>query len=90
MRLLENNQCNIYSLRPLICRFYPFEFKFDLNKETDVFDFTLECPAINQGKVFEQKDFEKLFELEGTAWVTLSQLLEDVWLFQNYATIMAL
>ena len=60
---LESNQCDIYSLRPLICRFYPFELKFDLNKETHVFDFTLECPAINQGKVLSQKDFEKLFAL---------------------------
>lgn len=60
---LESNHCEIYSLRPLICRFYPFELKFDLNKDTHVFDFTLECPAINQGKVLRQKDFEKLFAL---------------------------
>ena len=60
---LESNLCSIYSLRPLICRFYPFELKFDLKKEAHVFDFTLECPAINQGKVLSQKDFEKLFVL---------------------------
>ena len=60
---LEGNQCKIYALRPLICRFYPFELKFDLNKETHVFSFTLECPAMNQGKVLSQKDFKRLFEL---------------------------
>jgi Fe-S-cluster containining protein len=60
---LKNNQCTIYSLRPLICRFYPFQLTYDLDKEKHVFDFTLECPAINQGKPFGKKEFEKLFEL---------------------------
>ena len=60
---LREGQCVIYEVRPLICRFYPFELKFELSKETHVFSFTLECPAINQGKVLSQKDFKKLFEL---------------------------
>ncbi len=60
---LKENQCSIYPIRPLICMFYPFELKFDKDKEVHVFDFTLECPGINQGKVLCQKDFKKLFEL---------------------------
>jgi uncharacterized protein len=60
---LKNNQCTIYSFRPLICRFYPFQLTYDLGSEKHVFDFTLECPAINQGKPFSKKEFEQLFEL---------------------------
>lgn len=62
---LKNNQCTIYTLRPLICRFYPFELKFDKNKKLYIFDFTLECPEINQNqnKVVSEKEFKKLFKL---------------------------
>ena len=60
---LKDNQCSIYLLRPLICRFYPFELKFDEKKRMHNFDFTLECPGINQGKLIGEKDFKKLFEL---------------------------
>ena len=60
---LKENQCTIYPLRPLICMFYPFELKFDKNKQLHVFDFTLECPGIGQGKDFNRVDFEKLFLL---------------------------
>ena len=60
---LKDNQCSIYMLRPLICRFYPFELKFDPNKNLHVFDFTLECLAISRGKIMTAKDFEELFAL---------------------------
>ena len=60
---LKDNQCSIYLLRPLICVFYPFELKFEKDKLLHIFDFTLECPGINQGKVVQEKDFKKLFEL---------------------------
>jgi hypothetical protein len=43
--------------------FYPFELKFDKDQNLHVFDFTLECPGINQGKVFQEKDFKKFFKL---------------------------
>jgi Fe-S-cluster containining protein len=58
---LKDNQCIIYPLRPLICMFYPFELKFNEDKETHVFDFTIECPGINQGKLLNDTDFQKLF-----------------------------
>jgi Fe-S-cluster containining protein len=60
---LKNNQCSIYASRPLICRFYPFELKFDQHKEQHVFNFTLECPGIGKGKNLVRKDFEVLFLL---------------------------
>ncbi len=60
---LKENQCSIYLLRPLICRFYPFELKFDKDKQLHVFDFTLECPGVGQGKDFSILDFKKLYDL---------------------------
>ena len=60
---LKDNRCSIYLLRPLICVFYPFELKFDKDKLLHIFDFTLECSGINQGKVVREIDFKKLFEL---------------------------
>jgi|YelNatPaOPRAMG01_1025707.scaffolds.fasta_scaffold125103_2 Fe-S-cluster containining protein len=60
---LENNRCIIYELRPLICRFYPFELKFDQDRGRYVFSYTLECPTINKGKALAKKDFEELFAL---------------------------
>jgi Fe-S-cluster containining protein len=60
---LKEKQCTIYHVRPLICRFYPFELKFDKDKQLHVFDFTVECPGIGQGKDFSINDFERLFDL---------------------------
>ena len=60
---LKDNECNIYQLRPLICRFYPFELKYNKDKELHNFDFTVECLGINYGKIFRKTDFEKLFDL---------------------------
>ncbi|MGA2387098.1 MAG: YkgJ family cysteine cluster protein [Candidatus Bathyarchaeia archaeon] len=59
---LKDNRCSIYPLRPLICMFYPFELKFAKNKQSHSFDFTVECPGINQGKVLDKTDFKKLFD----------------------------
>lgn len=59
---LKDNQCTIYELRPLICIFYPFELKFNAKSNQHVFDFTVECPGINQGKPFAREDFIELFE----------------------------
>jgi Fe-S-cluster containining protein len=60
---LKDNQCIIYEVRPLICNFYPFELKFDHDKDLHVFDFTLECPAIGKGKTVTRRDFDELFLL---------------------------
>jgi Fe-S-cluster containining protein len=59
---LENNCCTIYSLRPLICRFYPFELK---NAQSGKYSFlyTDECPGINTGRMLNEEYFRKMFRL---------------------------
>ncbi len=59
---LENNCCSIYSLRPLICRFYPFELKGMHNRKY-TFLYTAECPGINKGQALNEGYFRKLFQL---------------------------
>jgi Fe-S-cluster containining protein len=60
---LKDNQCCIYEYRPLICRFYPFELKFDPDKDQYAFNFTFECPGITKGRLVRKKDFKELFSL---------------------------
>jgi Fe-S-cluster containining protein len=57
---LKDNQCTIYKLRPLICMFYPFELKFDDDKDLHVFEFYAECPTIGTGKVLRRKRFQEV------------------------------
>ena len=59
---LEKNNCTIYSLRPLICKFYPFELKMSRNKKY-MFLFTEECPGINKGRMLCEGYFRKMFRL---------------------------
>jgi Fe-S-cluster containining protein len=60
---LKDNQCTIYELRPIICRFYPFELKFSSDQNRYLFSATLECVGIGKGKTLCKEDFEKLFLL---------------------------
>jgi Fe-S-cluster containining protein len=61
---LKNSRCTIYGLRPLICRFYPFELKFNPDSGIHVFNYTTECPALNKaGRLLLKKDFDELFLL---------------------------
>ena len=59
----KENRCSIYLLRPIICKFYPFDLKFDQKSQVYAFDFTLECPSIDNGDTWEKKDFSELFML---------------------------
>jgi len=59
---LQNDRCTIYSLRPLICRFYPFELKVMHNRKY-TFLHTKECPGINKGRLLSEDYFKKLFQL---------------------------
>ena len=59
---LENNCCTIYSLRPLVCRFYPFELKSSSNGKHR-FLFTEECLGINKGRMLGEGYFRKMFRL---------------------------
>ena len=56
---LKRNRCSIYSLRPLICRFYPFGLTLNENAQS-VFYFTRECPGIEKGRLMQEEDFRKL------------------------------
>jgi Fe-S-cluster containining protein len=58
---LKPDGCNIYKFRPMICKFYPFELKFDETQQKYTFTATTECPALNQGKRLTQTDFKQLF-----------------------------
>jgi Fe-S-cluster containining protein len=58
---LENNRCRIYSLRPLVCRFYPFELDSCGGKNS--FSFTEECPGIGKGGILREDYFKKMFRL---------------------------
>lgn len=60
---LKPEGCSIYGFRPLICRFYPFELKFDESQQKHVFSATSECPALNQGRHLTLTDFKRLFWL---------------------------
>lgn len=63
--LSSKNKCNIYSYRPLICKFYPFEL---INRINGKYEFlsTNECPGIDQGNILDKKYFKDLFELANT------------------------
>lgn len=58
----ENGGCRIYSLRPLVCRFYPFELRCVADGRF-LFLFTSECKGINRGAVLGGDYFKKLFRL---------------------------
>ncbi|MCW4019551.1 MAG: YkgJ family cysteine cluster protein [Candidatus Bathyarchaeota archaeon] len=42
---LKNNQCTLYEVRPLICRFYPFELSTN-GEGVYTFRATEECPSL--------------------------------------------
>lgn len=57
---LKDNSCSIYKIRPLICRFYPFQLK-NLRNNRYVFTYTDECPGIGKGPQLKKDFFERLF-----------------------------
>ena len=59
---LEQNQCTIYALRPLVCRFYPFELK-STGSRKHKFTPTDECPGKGKGRILQEEYFRKLFRL---------------------------
>jgi Fe-S-cluster containining protein len=61
---LKQGLCSIYDFRPLICRCYPFELKFDEDQQKHVFIATVECASLNSGnKRLTQAYFQRLFWL---------------------------
>ena len=59
---LKNNQCSIYNIRPLICRFYPFQLK-NLGNNRYSFSYTNKCPGIGEGPQHNIRFFENLFRI---------------------------
>ncbi|MDI6805894.1 MAG: YkgJ family cysteine cluster protein, partial [Candidatus Bathyarchaeia archaeon] len=57
---LEDSLCSIYQIRPLICKFYPFQLKNTKNGGFE-FTYTNECPNIGRGPKLKKRFFEKLF-----------------------------
>jgi Fe-S-cluster containining protein len=57
---LVDNLCSIYELRPLICRFYPFQLK-DLGNDSYIFIPTEECLGVGNGSSVDEPFFENLF-----------------------------
>lgn len=58
---LKEKHCTIYALRPLICRFYPFELKNTKNGKYE-FLYTKECLGIGKGKRLKKSYFRNLFQ----------------------------
>jgi Fe-S-cluster containining protein len=58
---LEGTDCGIYAVRPLVCRFYPFELT-TLHNGKPNFSCTGECPGLGKGKKLDREYFEKLFK----------------------------
>jgi len=57
---LKDRSCSIYQIRPLICRFYPFQLK-DLGNNRYAFAYTHECQGIGKGPQLKRDFFERFF-----------------------------
>jgi Fe-S-cluster containining protein len=57
---LENNTCTIYEIRPLICRFYPFQLE-NLGNNMYSFSYTSKCMGIGKGSRQKRAFFKNLF-----------------------------
>lgn len=57
---VKGTDCSIYELRPLVCRFYPFELR-TTNDGKHRFLCTGECPAVGKGRKLEKNYFQDLF-----------------------------
>jgi Fe-S-cluster containining protein len=81
---LKDDSCSIYQIRPLICRFYPFQLK-SFGKRKPMFTYTNKCPGIGKGTQLKRSFFEKLFnesakavaEDAGNQWKNSSVQLTD-------------
>jgi hypothetical protein len=58
---LKENICTIYTLRPLICRFYPLQLEI-IEDGKYRFSHTAECPGIGQGEKLQESYFGNLFQ----------------------------
>jgi len=57
---LRDKLCSIYKIRPLVCRFYPFQLR-NLGYRRYVFACTWECPGLGKGPLLGRDLFERIF-----------------------------
>ena len=57
---LKNNLCTIYKIRPLICRFYPFQLR-NIGNNNYSFSYTDRCSGIGKKPKLNETFFENLF-----------------------------
>jgi Fe-S-cluster containining protein len=75
---LRGNSCAIYECRPVICRFYPFEFR-PADNGIDEFQHTEECLGIGKGEhVLRKAYFEGLLRKLAKASATCSKSESDI------------
>lgn len=58
---LYDNSCSIYEVRPLVCKFYPFQLQRSKNDRYH-FTYTEECPGIGKGPLLKRSFYENLFK----------------------------
>ena len=65
----KNNQCTIYTQRPLICKFYPFQLTTTQNNQHNI-EVTNECPGVTHhldtlkgGEILGNQYFKRLLKL---------------------------
>jgi Fe-S-cluster containining protein len=59
---LDDSRCTVYEIRPVICRFYPFELK-NLGNDQYSFSFTTKCEGIGEGSQLGKNFFANLFRV---------------------------
>ena len=57
---LDGNSCKIYAVRPLVCRFYPFQLSKGKGQKYS-FSATAECLGVGKGEPLRREFFENLF-----------------------------
>ena len=57
---LDGDSCSIYAVRPLVCRFYPFQLSKGRRQKYS-FSATAECPGVGRGEILRKEFFENLF-----------------------------
>jgi Fe-S-cluster containining protein len=57
---LDGDSCRIYAVRPLVCRFYPFQLSKGKGQKYS-FSVTAECPGVGRGEILKKAFFEDLF-----------------------------
>lgn len=57
---LKGNVCSIYHVRPLVCRFYPFQL--DGRNGRQKFTYTGECPGVGNGPQMRRGFYGRLFK----------------------------